>query len=85
MTPTNIIDNSRRYKATLKSTLPGPLGGDEVVVHSTRNTPASSYGRQHWVDDDGNAYGQIDLPLLGWDIVKLDEITEEEAEAWENS
>ena len=25
----------------------------------------------------------IDLPLLGWDITSLDEISEEEAEAWE--
>ena len=79
----SLIDNSRRYKATLVSTLPGPFAGDQVVVHSTCNTPASSYGRQHWVDDDGNAYGQIDLPLLGWDITSLDEISEEEAEAWE--
>lgn len=81
----NIIDNNRRYKATLKSTLPGPFAGDEVEVVSTTATPASSYGMQHWVDRDGNPYGQITLPLLGWDIVKLDAITDEEADAWLNA
>ena len=51
----NIIDNNLRYRATLKSTLPGPFAGDEVEVVSTADTPASSYGQQHWVDRNGNA------------------------------
>jgi len=80
----NIIDNNLRYRATLKSTLPGPFAGDEVEVVSTADTPASSYGQQHWVDRNGNAYGQITLPLLGWDITKLDAISDEEADAWLN-
>ena len=74
------LENNRRYKATLHNILPPPLDGEDVEVVSTCNHSASHYGQQVWVDRDGNCYGQITLPLsLGWDIIKLDEISEAEA------
>lgn len=77
-----MFDNSKRYKATLHNTLPAMFNTDDVEVFSTRHHPNSSYGQQVWIDKDGNSYGQINMPMIGWDIIKVDEVTEEEADSF---
>lgn len=43
-----------------QATLKNKLNGIEVRVHATTEHPDSSYGRAVWVDDDNNAYCEVD-------------------------
>jgi hypothetical protein len=71
------LDNSKRYRAKVRN-----LFGDCVNVVSSCDTPASSYRLQHWVDEDGNSYGQITLPSPFYDISEIREISEDEADSF---
>ena len=50
--------------AILKNTVTGV----EVKVHATTDHPSSSYGIPVWVDDDNNAYCQVDTPTPLYEI-----------------
>ena len=43
-----------------QATLRNKVTGVEVRVHATTEHPDSSYGRAVWVDDDNNAYCEVD-------------------------
>jgi len=62
-------------KAKLK-----PLFEDRIIeVHSTTDSPDSSYGLPCWVDDDGQSYGQCQFGApFGFEFVGYIEMTEEE-------
>lgn len=47
------------------------LTGDIIFAHSTTEHPASSYGKEIWVDDDMNAIGQVGMPIFGCEILQL--------------
>lgn len=64
----SLIDPAAVYTAELENL----LTRDRVRVHSTVDHACSHYGIPVWVDDTGNCYGQINLPLMGYDIVSLD-------------
>lgn len=63
------ISQRRKYRALLRT-----LDGSLIPVVSDSHHPACSYGLQHWVADDGNAYGQIDLPCYWYDVTHLQDI-----------
>ena len=48
------------------------LTGVEVKVHATTNHTDSSYGHAVWVDDDNNAYCEVDarFPNILYDIME---------------
>ena len=50
------IDRKKRYLAI------AIVGSTARLLHTTSETPLSSYGMQRWVDEDGDDYGPIDLP-----------------------
>lgn len=72
------IDNSRRYKAAIRT-----LDGVDIRVYSTADHPSSHYGLQVWCDKEGNAYGQINLRHPFYVVHAVEEITEEEAKSFE--
>lgn len=43
-----------------QATLRNIVTGEEVKVHATTDHPDSSYGIAVWVDDDNNAYCEVD-------------------------
>ncbi len=51
----------------MRAVLTNLLTGEEIKVVSTTDHPTSSYGQAVWVDEDGQAYGQCNLPVLGYD------------------
>ena len=53
-----------------QATLRNKVTGVEVRVHATTEHPDSSYGRAVWVDDDNNAYCEVDARVanLFYDI-----------------
>lgn len=57
-----------------QATLKNKLNGVEVRVHATTEHPDSSYGRAVWVDDDNNAYCEVDARVPN----QFYEITEDE-------
>ena len=58
----------------MKANLRNILTGDIVSVHSSTDSPDSSYGLECWVDDDGNSYGQCQFGApFGFEIVEVDE------------
>ena len=71
------LDNGKRYRAIVRG-----LDGVERRVYSTANHPSSSYGRQVWVDAEGQDWGQISAPSF-YPFHGVEEVTEEEAERWE--
>ena len=52
----------------MKAILTNRVNGESVEVHSTTNHPSSSYGKEVWVDDKGQAYCQCDLPNPFYDV-----------------
>lgn len=46
------------------------INGMEVRVHATIDHPDSSYGQPVWVDDEDNAYCQVDLPNPFYEITE---------------
>ena len=50
---------------------------DQVVeVHSTTDSPDSSYGFECWVDDEGNSYGQCQFGApFGFELAEADQDT----------
>lgn len=42
----------------MKAILRNLMTGKRVVVHSTTDSPDSSYGLECWVDSKGQSYGQ---------------------------
>ena len=52
----------------MKAILTNKLSDESVEVHSTTNHPSSSYGKEVWVDDKGQAYCQCDLPNPFYDV-----------------
>ena len=52
----------------MKAILTNKISGVSVEVHSTTEHPDSSYGHPVWVDDEGQAYCQCDLPNPFYDI-----------------
>lgn len=48
------------------------VNGEEVKVHATTEHPDSSYGKAVWVDDDNNAYCEVDsvVPNPFYEIVE---------------
>lgn len=57
----------------MKAILHNLLTGEAIPVHATTEHPASSYGHAVWVDDAGNAYGEVGRPLMGYEIETIDE------------
>lgn len=55
-----------------QATLKNRLNGVEVRVHATTDHPDSSYGRAVWVDDENNAYCEVDarVPNRFYDIME---------------
>jgi hypothetical protein len=45
------------------------LNGQIVEVHKSTEHSSSSYGQPVWVDDEGNDYGQVGFPLLGFELL----------------
>ena len=45
------------------ATLINVINGVSVEVHATTDHPASSYGRAVWVDNEGNAYFEVDSQI----------------------
>jgi hypothetical protein len=43
-----------------QATLRNKVTGVEVRVHATTEHPDSSYGKAVWVDDENNAYCEVD-------------------------
>jgi len=71
------LDNTKRYRAKVRSVLAADFGDDPedyVEVESSCDCPDSSYGLQHWVDDDGNSYGQITLTNPLYHVFDIEEI-----------
>jgi hypothetical protein len=52
----------------MKALLKNLITGVEVEVHSTTDHPDSSYGKAVWVDDEGNAYCQVNTPIALYEI-----------------
>ena len=48
------------------------VNGEEVKVHATTEHPDSSYGKAVWVDDDNNAYCEVD-PVVPNPFYEIDE------------
>lgn len=46
----------------MKANLINKVTGEVVAVTATTDHPACSYGKAVWVDSDGNALQQVDLP-----------------------
>ena len=45
------------------------INGTIIEVHPSTKHPNSSYGQPVWVDKNNNDYGQVGLPLLGYELV----------------
>ena len=47
---------------------------DEIInVHSTTDSPDSSYGLKCWVDDNNNSYGQVQFGIpFGFELVEIE-------------
>jgi len=57
----------------MKAKLRNQLTGQIIPVESTTNHPTSSYGKEVWVAADGQAFGQVGLPIIGFSLeVELD-------------
>lgn len=61
----------------MRAILTNKVNGESVEVHSTTEHPDSSYGQPVWVDDEGQAYCQVNMPNPFYEI----EIIEEDEEA----
>lgn len=46
-----------------KAILRNKINGMEVEVHATTEHPDSSYGKAVWVDNDNNAYCEVDAKI----------------------
>jgi len=58
----------------MKATLQNLITGETVNVHSTTDSPDSSYGLECWVDDAGESYGQCQFGApFGFALVSTDE------------
>ncbi len=57
----------------MKAILTNLLTREKIEVESSTEHPASSYGMAVWVDKDGRAYGQCNLPMPGYDIKMMDD------------
>lgn len=60
------------------ATLKNMMNGVEVRVHATTDHSASSYGIPVWVDDDNNAYCQVDTFTPFYEIIEDKETMTEE-------
>jgi len=49
------------------------LTGKTIQVKATTDHSASSYGQPVWVDDQGESYGTVGMPLLGYEIEKQEQ------------
>ena len=54
------------------ATLINLVSGVKVKVHATTEHPDSSYGKAVWVDDDNNAYCEVD-PVVPNPFYEIDE------------
>lgn len=56
----------------MRAVLKNLLSGTYIEVHSSTDSPDSSYGLPCWVDDDGNSYGQCQFGApVGFELVKF--------------
>ena len=56
----------------MKAKLRSLLTGEVIDVHSTTDSPDSSYGLECWVDDDGNSYGQCQFGVpFGFELLEV--------------
>ena len=56
----------------MKAKLENLLTGKIVDVHSTTDSPDSSYGLECWVDDDNISYGQCQFGApLGFELIPV--------------
>lgn len=63
----------------MKAKLENLTTGEIVEVHSTTDSPDSSYGLECWVDAQGRSYGQCQfMAPFGYRLV---EITDDQDEA----
>lgn len=61
----------------MKARLRNILTNEEIEVHSTTDSPDSSYGLECWVDDQGNSYGQCQFGApFGFELVGEVELEE---------
>ena len=62
----------------MKAKLKNLLTGKVVVVHSTTDSPDSSYGFECWVDAKGNSYGQCQFGApFGFELLPYSEAAAE--------
>ena len=60
----------RRFK--MKAKLKNIINDDIINVHSTTDSPDSSYGLECWVDDNGNLYGQCQFGApFGFELLEV--------------
>ena len=59
----------------MRAILTNKVNGESVEVHSTTEHPDSSYGQPVWVDNEGQAYCQVNLqnPFYEIEIIEDDE------------
>lgn len=57
----------------MKAILTNLLTQETIEVESSTEHPASSYGMAVWVDKDGHAYGQCNLPMFGYSVELMDD------------
>jgi hypothetical protein len=73
------LNNSKRYRAKIRSILAANFGDDPtefIEVESSCDCPDSSYGLQHWIDADGHSFGQITLQHPFYEFFDVKEIPE---------
>ena len=52
----------------MEAIITNTLTGVKIKVHASTKHPASSYGKPVWVDDYNNAYSQVGMPSVLFDI-----------------
>lgn len=63
----------------MKAKLLNLLTRKVIEVHSSTDSPDSSYGIPAWVDDEGNSYGQVPYgPPFGFQMVYFEDDDEED-------
>lgn len=73
------LNTFKTTKIMKRAILRNVINGVEVEVFATTDHPASSYGQAVWVDNNNEAYMQVNMPspfyeiVNQWDIDPLEE------------
>ena len=52
----------------MKAAITNQITGEIVLVESTTEHSASSYGKAVWISETGECFGQVDMPVLGFSL-----------------